>query len=459
MVDQPRNHCLKICVAIVLSLLLQGYAVASSVPLLAERGTTMAREALKELQAKGMYHLDVLLDNSAGKKIQLLTAHPTVVNENNLQLSVRFGKQVLEFQRYEYKAPTLPEYDSQDGAGKGIRPAVYWFGSKSSNRKAHFSSASGAAFDPTNFIFLARRGDSLRGKMVVDGTLYLLEDVGNGKHAFLEVAVKNELPCLVEKDEAADAKNALAVNEKSPPVDEHSVIKVLLVNTLTAGWIQESPVMNRMIDELEFLNSTNRVYAIPVVYQVVQLMNSGARDDIFHGGREILRDFRFAESAETKIVAQARERLGADVVMVGAVSVFSKGVSYQAARKETAYYVFNAKNPVGFTHQFGHLLGIEHGWNQGDPEFNPTYQHGFMFRYNGKDYPSIGYDKENCRGDNRCKYILYYSDPGNSWEGNPLGTYNRNNEVRRLTERAQIIEAFHPQAGRSQLGNGFSLEP
>ncbi|MCX5509508.1 hypothetical protein [Pseudomonas sp. BJa3] len=410
-------------------------ALAQEALRLATLEPSVNREALEAEKAAGRHKLGVLLDRPGKESIQLIRVDPEVVRKSTNRLSVLLpGGRAVEFKLRNYKGHESDEVGSRAEAALKYTPADYWFGDASSDVKdGHFNAA--------NFIFLARRGDSLRGRVVVEGKLYVLEDVGNGQHGLMQVDMAAAPPCLVLENEPAVQEHATkAVASKSISKAKPS-ISVLLVSTRKTNTMEPS-AMIVLRDELEWFNEmTNQGDGVSLKLTVAHMTASNAADSIFHHNDKILLDFTDAETEATKEVARLRKQHAADVVIVGAYWVDKKEVTYDEAQKDNAFYVFNIKSPEYFLHGFGHLMGINHVWKPGGSEYVPPYQFGFISpTYEGKRYASIGYDPKECTGN--CEYIYRWSDPGVTYLGVRFGD-DHSHEKRRLNERAVVISNFY----------------
>lgn len=177
-------------------------ALAQEALRLATLEPSVNREALEAEKAAGRHKLGVLLDRPGKESIQLIRVDPEVVRKSTNRLSVLLpGGRAVEFKLRNYKGHESDEVGSRAEAALKYTPADYWFGDASSDVKdGHFNAA--------NFIFLARRGDSLRGRVVVEGKLYVLEDVGNGQHGLMQVDMAAAPPCLVLENEPAVQEHA-----------------------------------------------------------------------------------------------------------------------------------------------------------------------------------------------------------------------------------------------------------
>jgi hypothetical protein len=436
------------CVVIVLlsSVLFLPIALAQDAVRLGELESPVDRQALKAQETAGRDRLKILLENPVGTDIQLLRVNPEIVNEATDKLSVPLADgRLVSFQLRNYTAPMSPGDNGVENAAVKHIPAAYWFGDISPDDKGRASAAPQSAFDTMNFIFLARRGESLRGQMVVNGRLYLLEDVGNGQHGLMATNTALELPCEVLENEPEARRNVSGnVAAKSGTEAIHN-INVLLVTTPRTNQMINPSAVDIMMDQIKLYNNlNNQGQGLSLNLIVVHKFASGARDNLLHRGKKILSDFRNSETDETKKVSELRDRYKADIVIVGAYNVDSKEVTYQGARKNTAFFVFNITTPHSFLHGIGHLLGVRHVWKDGDLDFDPSYQHGYLTPvYEGKRYASIGFDPKDCTDTNNCQYLYRYSTPKENQMYWPFGDAVHGDEIRRLNERAVEVENFY----------------
>lgn len=435
----------RVTLAVALSSSSLANASAPDTPRLGELESPLDRKTLKQQEAAGRDKLRVLLDNPAGQDIQLIRANPAIVSEATKLFSVPLpdGRQP-KFQLRHYTPPESPGDSGVPGKRPKYTPAAYWFGYKEPDEKAPSPTASSDNVDASNFIFLARRGDSLRGRMVVNGQLYLLEDVGNGQHGFMKIDEAQGLPCMVLENEPDGQEHATgAISPVSDIKAEHE-IGVLLVTTQRANELTNPSAVDIMMDEIRYFSEMgNQGYGLSLKLNVGPPFASEAQDSATHASKDILDDFRNMETPATQYVAELREGYRADVVIVGAYNVEAKEVTYQEARKNTAFYVFNVKAPQYFFHGFGHLMGVRHVWKDGDMDLDPPYQHGFLSeKFEGKRYASIGFDPIDCVAPG-CEIIHRWSDPNLNMRFGRFDDPQHADEIRYLNERAAEIESFY----------------
>ncbi len=440
------QHISRVVVVLLSSVLSLPIALAQDAVRLGELESPVDRQALKAQETAGRDRLKILLENPVGTDIQLLRVNPDVVNEATDKLSVPVADgRWVSFQLRNYTAPTSPGNKGVENAAVKHIPAAYWFGDISPDDKGRAPAVPQSAFDTTSFIFLARRGESLRGQMVVNGRLYLLEDVGNGQHGLMATNTALELPCEVLENEPEAQQNAAEKAPVKSGTEAIHNISVLLVTTPATNQMINPYAMDIMTDEIELYNRlNNQGQGLSLNLIVVHKFVSGAKDSVFNGGKKILSDFRNSETEATKKVSELRDKHRADVVIVGARNVSSKEVTYQGARKNTAFFVFNITTPQSFLHGIGHLLGVRHVWKDGDLDFDPSYQHGYLTPvYEGKRYASIGFDPKDCTDANNCQYLYRYSTPKENYMYWPFGDAVHGDEIRRLNERAVEVENFY----------------
>lgn len=439
------QHVWRAMVTVSLSLLCLASAFAQDPPRLGKWESAADRQTLKQQETAGRHGLKILLDNPAGGSIQLLRVNPEVVSKSTGLLSVPLADGRLpQFKLRNYIAPESLGDAGVTSENVTYTPAAYWFGYGVSDDKARSPTVSNDNVDASNFIYLARRGNSLRGRMVVNGQLYLLEDVGKGQHGLMEVNEARGLPCNVRENEPVEPKNLAEITPTMSGTKGRHDIKVLLVTTPAARQMKNPSAADIMTDEIMYFSEMGDQGAgLALKLSVVKEFGSTAQDSFSHRGDDILEDFIEQETKATQEVAALRESVRADVVIVGAVNVDQKEVTYQGVRKNTAFYVFNVRAPQYFFHGFGHLMGVRHVWEEGDKDQDPPYQHGFQSReYEGKSYTSIGFDPIDCLPPG-CEIVHRWSDPGLNLHFGRFGDPEHADEIRYLNERVVEIENFY----------------
>ncbi|UVL19669.1 hypothetical protein LOY42_01650 [Pseudomonas sp. B21-023] len=427
-----------------LSLLSLASAFAGEISRLAELEPPVDRRTLEQAQFTGREGLKVLLDNPAGQSIQLMRAHPTIVNESTQLLAMPLADgRVLKFRLRNYTAPEPS--DNSGVAGGEYTPAAYWFGEGVLDDEPRATVTSKDTFAASNFIFLARRGDSLRGRMVVNGKLYLLENAGNGQHGLMEVNEAQGLPCLLVDDATVKQADIAKASLPRPASQREHEIHVLLLTTWRTSQMTNPSAFDIMTDEIMFFSQvSDQGDGLSLKLKVVHRLATNAADGLLSQGEKILDDFRNGKTAATSGVARLREQYKADVVIVGGEFVPAKAVTYKSIRPENAYYVFAMHGPQYFLHSFGHLMGLRDGWKPGGPGLIPPYQFGFLSKeYNSKQYASIGFDLKDCPEEAECETVYRWSDPDVNLEFGRFGDPEYSNEIRRLNERAAEIKNYY----------------
>lgn len=439
------QHIWRAMITGLLSFLCWASAFAQVTPYLGEQEGVSDQQALKQQEIGGRHELKVLLDNPAGKSIQLLRVKPEVVSKSTELFSVPLADGRLpQFKLRNYTEPQPVVNDGITNENIEYTPAAYWFGYAVSDDKVNSSTVLNDKIDTSSFIFLARRGNSLRGRMVVNGQLYLLEDIGKGQHGLMEINEALDLPCHVLENEPVEPKKPAEITPTMSRTEGRHVINVLLVTTQAVSQMTNPSAFDIMMDEIMYFSEMgDQGYGLALRLNVIQQFRSTAQDSFLHKDEDILDDFRNQKTRSTQDVSDLRERLRADVVIVGARNVSAKEVTYQGARKNTAFYVFNINAPQYFFHGFGHLLGVRHVWKEGGPELDPPYQFGFLSReYENKRYASIGFDPKDCVAPS-CEIVHRWSDPGVMLRFGPFGDSQHANEIRFLNERVVEIENFY----------------
>lgn len=373
------------------------------------------RQALGQTPGAAPY-LKKLLNDPASEEVRLVDVNPAHVAASSKTLSV-----------------PLPEGGSVrfnliriNNAQAGM---TGWIGDVPSDRKQRLPSASEIGMDPFNWVSLIRDGDNVVGDIHVKGQAYRLEPVGGGLHTLVKVDV-TKLPPEGEPLRVARSPSATqGATTSTSSARRHSTIRLLLVNSKES---RELPSWTaRHIQQIQNANLYMQNSDVAITFEVAGFLDADYSDNTGDSTIDMLKHMQSTSHPLGVAIAAERDRLRADLVnlMVDNSSDNVCGRANLTASKETAMSVTECYSSIA--HEIGHNLGALHGWEAGR-------EVPYMFGY---ENPSKTFHTMMLTSHGA---IPYFSNPRLTYEGEPIGTVEREDVARRFNERREAVENFYP---------------
>lgn len=407
--------------------LANGPSLAVTPPVLLEFCQNVIHENL--LQQFDRSYLDKMLGDPVNGEVIFCNVDVSVLNEKNTMLIVRLDNA-------EEVCCQLRHFESV-GSLKS-----YWYGDQVSDRRQRFPSAAEVEIDPVNRISLVRYGDIVLGEIRVNEQFYRLDYLGAGQHVLLKV---NDAAMARKCEPLHDDGSAQSpCTEQCAEPFANSTLRVLMLSTPEAreGFTMRPAdypsLEDIMRDQLWNADRQLQDSGVQIRYEFAGYLETSISErDITPG--ELLRKIRTTEDPEQRPIQMARDNVKAQLVVMAIIDPSVLGKSYSTARKQTAYALWQiAGDFLSMAHQLGHLMGLEHAWQLGNPEFEPPYMHGYIM-----DDGSAGTIMTRSVDNMPVLPLFVYSDPTKEWEGKPLGTVEHHDAVRRLNERRSEVEKFY----------------
>lgn len=378
-------------------------------------------------------YLNDLLNDPVNQTLSPVTVNAMLVGGDSRHIQVKLpgGQQVTYQMRW---------------FGGGGPDRAYWYGDRASDRQQRFGPGE-VDIDLLSWAALARHGDKVFGEISVDGVIYRLDYVGAQQQVLVKTDPSkslNDRTCVKVKDDNVSQPEAHSASPVAPSAV--SVIRVLMMSTVEAraAWGRKAldyPGLELIMqDHLQFANRQLKSSGIDIQYEYAGYVENSVSEKT-KSPADVLRVFRNPGTPEYDQMQAARERSRADLVLTAVADFTTFGAYYYADRKEAGISTWNALGDhLDMGHVLAHNIGAEHYWKEGDPDFfDPPYQHGYLLP--GGRYRTIVADYQDCR---TCERLSAYSNPRQQWNGQPLGTVERHDVVRRLNERAAEVAAFYP---------------
>jgi peptidyl-Asp metalloendopeptidase len=309
--------------------------------------------------------------------------------------------------------------------------------------------ASGKALDNSkpqdeagNEVTLVRNGNMLTGQFRVQGQLFELRPMFNGKHVLYAVDESQREP---DHEQAfigpvAPVDKATAAGSNAPIAKANTVIRTFVVMTNAAKATLADPVGY----VTTAFSETNSGYT----RSNVQITNQQAGSLTFTSYAEsgdIQTDLnRFAGTTDGVMdgVHALRNTNTADVVLLMTNSATSCGLANAiGATAATAFAVVKTSCAVGnfsFGHEIGHLQGARHN-PQNDPTTTPyAYGHGFQDPA-GAFRTIMAYP---CSGGGACPRLNFWSSDTLLNAGKPTGNASQSNNARVLNNTRATVAGF-----------------
>lgn len=302
--------------------------------------------------------------------------------------------------------------------------------------------------DPLNTATIVRNGDMLTGSVRVQGRLFRIEPVGQGRHAVIEVdqaalpPVDGPEPIPMGKMKKLDASVSRAAAGPT-------VVRVMVVYTRHAG---------RMVDHRGWAQAliaeANNAYAaseVRIRLQLAGAYRSKYREyvntiDGTTGKASFVTDlFRFQRENDgflDRFHAKRNEQKADIMMLVRRENAELCGrAAEQYAVAETAFAAISTRCGLGhkaFVHEIGHLQGARH-----DPADDPTlapfpFGHGYIFPLGGFTFSTIMAVPES--GD--TVDVMRFSNPNVQFSGLPMGTPETHDNARVLNVTREYIGGF-----------------
>ena len=333
--------------------------------------------------------------------------------------------------KVELDAERLTSYRNADGT-------VVWHGRLAGLTDAKAARlATDIADDPMNSVTLVRNGDKVTGNVRVQGQLYAVRPLHDGRHAIVEID-ESKLP--PDHDEAAyrhlfQQRATLPVTVPAE-AKANSVIRVL-VNYTTA-------VNNAVADVPGLINlaiaESNQGYANSAVAITLQLAGSGLVNypESSSFSTNLNRYLGTSDGYMDSIHAQ-RNSVAADVAVLLTAPGESCGIAPLNASASSAFSVSARNCATGnytFAHEIGHNLGAHHDPAAGTNTIYP-YGHGYVTP--SQQWRTIMAYSTSCGG---CQRLNSWSNPNKTYNGLPMGTASKHDNARVLNQRAATVAAF-----------------
>lgn len=372
------------------------------------------RQALEQIPDATPY-LKKLLNDPSSKEVRLVDVNPAQVAGTSKTLTVPLpeGGSV----RFN-----LIRINNAQGGMTG------WIGDVPSDRKQRFPSPSEVGMDPFNWVSLLRDGDSVVGDIHVKGQAYRLDPLGGGLHALVKVDATKLPPNGEPLHVAHNASAPPDATKNTSPACRHSTIRLLLVNSKES---RELPSWQaRHIQQIQNANLYMENSDVAITYEIAGFLDADYSDKTGDSTSKML-DYMSSTTHPLGVaIAAERDRLKADMVnlMIDNSSDNVCGRANLTATKETAMSVTLCYSSIA--HELGHNLGALHDW---EPGTEVPYMFGY--RNPSKTFHTVMLDHDP---------IPYFSNPRLTFEGEPIGTVEREDVARRFNERREIVENFYP---------------
>jgi len=301
--------------------------------------------------------------------------------------------------------------------------------------------------DPLNTATIVRNGDMLTGSVRVQGRLFRIEPVGQGRHAVIEVdeaaLPPNDGPQPIPMGKMTNFDASVSRAAAGP-----TVVRVMVVYTRHAG----AEIGDRRGWAQALIAEANNAYAaseVKVRLQLAGAYRSKYREyvntiDGTTGRASFTTDLaRFQRKNDGFLdrFHALRDRQRADIMMlVRRENALVCGASKQVfADAETAFAAISQRCGPGsntFAHEIGHLQGARH-----DPAADPTlapfaFGHGYISSAGGFStimaLPESGATVEVAR----------FSNPNVQFNGVPMGTPQTHDNARVLNQTRAYIGGF-----------------
>jgi len=298
----------------------------------------------------------------------------------------------------------------------------------------------------------------LTGYFAYDGTIFAIENLGGGLHAYAELGHDKALPdhpAPAAARDSAPMPSSLETTEPRPPPPEPSIapfsdkdrqqleakaimIDVMLFYTPNVGarYVRDpADLFAVAIEETNesFRNSGLGNISLRLVH--TQPINyDGSMDDQF------THLYTMADGlGPFKDVKRLRDEKRADIVGLIIDNPNGCGLSTRIGpESDEAYFVVHhacATVSMSIAHEIGHILGIRHDRFADNNDLPTPYGHGYV---NGEKWRDIMSYNVGCGG---CPRIPFFSNPRILYNGEPTGTAAADS-ARVILENAERISRF-----------------
>lgn len=293
------------------------------------------------------------------------------------------------------------------------------------------------ANDPMNAVTLVRDGDFLTGNIRVDGQLYAVRPLFDGRHVVVEV---NEAKMPADHDETEyrrmfDEAQPSSI-APSAQVRANTVVRALVNYTSAAN--NATPSMSGLINLA--VSETNQGYANSGVTITLQLAGTGlvSYTETGNFSTELSR-YRSTNDGYMDPIHAQRNSTAADVAVLIVNGSAYCGIGYMNVTASSAFTVVARTCATGyysFAHEIGHNFGANH-----DPAnaSGSPYAYGHGYQYPAGSWRTI---MAYACASVSCTRLNNWSNPNITRNGVPMGTAATHNNARVLNQRAATVAAF-----------------
>jgi hypothetical protein len=308
--------------------------------------------------------------------------------------------------------------------------------------------------DPMAQAFLVSSDGQVAVDVHMPDGIYQVRSAGGDLHTVQQIdqsAYPEEMPPIeIGPDQlaasAADLKAAAPAASDAPvSEDDGGTLDVLVLYTPRARSTAGSQTAMTNLVNLA-VAETNQSYANSGISQRIRLVSTQEIAYTESGSMDSdLSNLQSASDSYMNQVHTLRNTYGADLVSLIVESGQYCGIAYMMQDISSYFqaYAFSvvarscATGYYSFAHELGHNMGARHDWYTDTSSYPDTYGHGYV-NVSGRWRTIMAYDSECTVNGFSCTRLQYWSNPGITRNGQPMGVSAGTNSS------CQAHDKYHP---------------